>query len=255
MGEVDPEHPLNEPSRPGAYAPAVVDTFHSVAEARDIFERLAQSYMSEHSLGIEDHRDYETRLNIWGEAFDSWVEARQSCFSDSERRAIALLKMHQVYYEVSITMAMDTPFSEDLEVPYWMGATPYFSRILDYAEQAIGLEEKSTTPIFYLDSGIAGTMFFTIMRCADATVRQRAIRLLRSSVRQEGFWNCDLTVRVAERIDSLQTGGIEEASPSQGFLMPRQVRGVKVHFHPDDKRVTVHFKWTHDSLLEEEFTW
>lgn len=255
VGEVDPENPMNENLFPGAHAPPLVDEFNSLIEARENFECLAQSYMKEIHLTLEDHTAYAARLESWGRAFDKWTEKHKDHLNPSERRAIPLLRMHQTFFRLSNSMAIDHRGRDDFDFPLWSYKTPFFNEIMDYAEQATEpVDDVDPIAVFSLDSGIVNTMFFTISRSPDIAVRRRAIRLLSSSCRQEGVWNSDLALKVAERVASLETGGIEDATQPQDYSIGRRIRQVRLRMDPEDKRMTVRYESGPDSV-EEELIW
>ena len=143
------------------------------------------------------------RFEAWCSAFDAFrrsVVKAGRVLGPTERRALALLELHQRYLSINIE-ALD---QEDREDPSsWDQWTDEFGEMVGFAEEAA---DDGGRPRFYLEIGVLPALFFLCAKCRDPETRRRAIDLMARGRLQEGIWGSDMAARVARRVVALEGG-------------------------------------------------
>ncbi|KIX03223.1 uncharacterized protein Z518_06775 [Rhinocladiella mackenziei CBS 650.93] len=87
-------------------------------------------------------------------------------------------------------------------------------------------------PTFSLSLGIVPTLFLIATRTTDLAVREKALGLLKSCNRREGFWDAKLAARLAERIFELKDLGNFKYCDSLGNV---EFKLLDINFLPGRK--------------------
>ncbi|OAA59755.1 c6 zinc finger domain containing protein [Niveomyces insectorum RCEF 264] len=229
--------------------------FASLLEARETLLRLARDLLSGKARTPTGRVIAAGQLQWWSSAFDALIRDQADRIS---KRGVALLELHQGY--LALELKMPNPRQQTLGIDQHVESdggdnTPQFAYLVSCAERAVQPDANEATatatatapgPQFYMDLGVVPILFSTILRCHDADVRHRALSLLREHRLQEGIWDSTLTLRVAERILSLEASHAPDA--------PKKVENVAVLMDPDRKSAVVQFE-LHDSTIEETLDW
>lgn len=92
---------------------------------------------------------------------------------------------------------------------------------------------KVARPSYSLALGVVSTLFLVATRGSNMSTRDRAIRLLRSCHRREGFWDSDIAAELSERIYHIQS----LVNEKYGHSARISCKLLDVSFLPDRKCV------------------
>ena len=216
--------------------PTLPSEFQSPSEAREALECFAYRY---HAV-LTEHREEEhiiakhnEFIRRWFAMLDDLERRKGGTFTHAEKRGMAILRIHQVEVEISIT----TRKSNLPDRQRYEGLTQLFDDMLDKAEMAFrcgqpaesSIKASGNAPMFSMDTGIIPILYYIIIKCTEERVRQRAIDILHKSNRQEGIWNARQTALVAQRVVELEKLGNGELCY------------VSIEFHPGKQSGTAHF--------------
>lgn len=223
----------------------------SIQEARETLLRLALQYRRD--LSMSQSASLGARFETWTKAFETFRRTLNfERLSKIEKRSIALLELHKRYLYINIA-ALNQPDREDPSM--WDQWTEQFQEMLEYAIEASGLDNKRSQatrePQFYMEVGILPALFFLCTKCRDPELRRRAIEIMRSNQIQEGMWNSEMAVKVAQRVISLEEGNAVVESSKQIDDAAR-VRRIAVHAGPEVSYLNVgyelHCGWVQEEL-------
>ena len=194
------------------HQPRIPEAFSSVTEARD---SLADNRLTFnlYALGRKTGRTpskYSTVLQRWSAAFDAFLANHEDHLTDRESCGVHALQMQRLLLYGFINTGVNRSDVDDQTI--FDKNHSIFEHVVSLAEttllNASGKAPSVCTPLFTLDIGFVGSLYDVARRCRDPCIRRRAIHLLRSSARQEGFWDGQLAARVAERVVEIEESGI-----------------------------------------------
>lgn len=228
-------------------------TIASIQEARESLLKLALQYRR--NMGITQSRALAIRFSSWAAAFDSFRKIfDQNSLTKAEKRSLALLELHKRYMYINIA-ALNQADREDPSI--WDQWTQEFRDMVDFAAEAAGLDagidasSQKQKPQFYMEIGIVPALFFLSAKCRDAGVRRRAIGIMQSNHIQEGIWNSEMAVKVAQKVIDFEEGNLGAKSSTEIDELAR-VRQVAVDAGPEvaymDIGYELHGGWLGEGL-------
>ncbi|CEL01303.1 hypothetical protein ASPCAL00889 [Aspergillus calidoustus] len=236
----------------------IPDEFHSVAEARDVFEyyrsKAAQQLRGDpHTPGTADIQEYTSIIQqfepIVGRmlgALDRLEQRTSATPNAREQLGVKILKIHTYMHRIRLEYAK-LGVSDQTS---WDRYNHLFDQMVSLAasvvDQTNGVECLSLSPSqldalsrdgylrpsFTMDLGINGPIFNVATMCRDPIIRRKAVRVLKAASRQEGCYNSHICAVVAEYAIAA------EEDPSTDLLAPygnydtgpssRQLPGTRV---------------------------
>ena len=122
-----------------------------------------------------------------------------------------------------------------------------FEEIVDLGTRLT--ESDLPQDIFSFEMRIIPPLYYTAMKCRDASIRRRALNLLRCAARREGLWNARIAIRVAERAIE-----IEERELGAGLPPPESSRIHAVKELPAEFRDATSCRSGRPEIIEVAFT-
>jgi hypothetical protein len=149
-----------------------------------------------------------------------WEEAMESLIPDlvtpRDRQTAAVLQMLVLTTKLKVAEC----FNEGREMR-WDAYLPEFTRIVGLAETVLSQNEQDLPnanrlafPSFTTDMGAIPTLNFTVLKCRDPYLRQKALLLLGNCKHQEGVWDGPTHALSAASIVRLEERGLIVLSPS-----------------------------------------
>jgi hypothetical protein len=127
------------------------------------------------------------------------------------------------------------PFNETFDV------AAHFTKMLDLAMQLLPLT-STLAPIFTTSIGPLSALWLTAMRAPSHCValRKRAVELMLSYPRREGFWDGLLAGQIARKMLNIEQESAQEelglsAVPTRELIVPEDLRVVAVAISYDDE--------------------
>jgi hypothetical protein len=207
---------------------AIPDEFHSVAEARDVFEYYRSK--AAHQLRRDAHSDARTPGTADIQEYTSIIqqfepvvrrmlssldrlEQRTSATTNArEQIGVKILKIHTYMHRIRLEYAK-LGVSDQTS---WDRYNHLFDQMVSLAasvvDQTNGVQCLSLSPTqldalsrdgylkpsFTMDLGINGPIFNVATMCRDPIIRRKAVRVLKAASRQEGCYNSHICAVVAE---------------------------------------------------------
>ncbi|CAG8971975.1 hypothetical protein HYALB_00003313 [Hymenoscyphus albidus] len=270
MGGVDQFHLHDSPFSDKAVSVTPI-SFSCIEEAKYIFEYgvgLFRSHCaaqgSDHSMpasGIDGRMaDFSILLSNFSHALEDFKKSKGPSITPKEQTAMDILRLHVLSAKVALNFELLPPDKRSTECT---GFLPEVREILDLGEKIIDSNSASyilggTATSFCLDMGYIIPIYTVASHWQDATIRRRAIAILRSLPRQEGIWNSILVAKAAERIMELEgnaSGGFKAfmECPNQTSTQPFleiDARGGRLQYTQGEKGSEKEIK-----VVEKIFTW
>lgn len=227
------------------HQPEIPKTFSSVTEARDslavnglTFNVYALGRKAEHTPS-----KYSTVLQRWSAALDAFLASHEDNLTDREICGVHALKMQRLILCGFINIGVNRSDVDDQTI--WDKNYKIFEDIVSLAEAALldasGNSLSGCTTLFTLDIGFIGSLYDVARRCRDPCIRRRAIYLLRSSARQEGFWDGQLAARAAERVVEIEERGLNKVVTCSDVPDWARISGVFPVFDLEKRVVMARF--------------
>lgn len=171
-------------------------------------------------------------LEQWHVAFNELPMLAHSRDKES-RRGVALLRIH--YLTASI-MLKTLPFDNEM----------LFDDLLEEFDQVVNLCTDFVAPVetlspsswasassFSFDLCIIFSLYFTVTRCREPSIRRRALNLLLYGRRREGVWHSGITGKVAEQVMLLEEGNVpDRVKCCTDIPSTERVRLAQMHYNP-----------------------
>jgi hypothetical protein len=133
----------------------------------------------------------------------------------------------------------------------------HFTRMLDLASQLLPSDPSvSLSPVFTTSMGPLSALWLIASRAPSACValRKRAVNLMLSYPRREGFWDGLLAGQIAQTILKLEQESAQEelglkTSPTYDLIVPEDLRILVIALQYDeqnDRRATVEYRTVRD---------
>lgn len=152
------------------------------------------------------------------------------------RRTIALLELQMEYIRIELSVFSGP---EDALSLLWDQHTNEFNKMMDLAEQAMGLhdtqEKFDTTPQFQVHTGIVPVLYAIIAKCRDPGIRRRAVGLMTARSLQEGVWNSKMVLGVVLRAMMVEEEGPLPPTSCQDIPAESRVHTISVASSGEDK--------------------
>lgn len=229
-------------------------SFSSIEEAKSAFEYGQCLFSSNpaaqlscgpgnspHAIG-SNLQFFESLLLKFSSALQQFIKLNHSTFTQKEEVAIALLQLHALNTYIYFVSSSYQSCGDIFE-PQMREIVVLAHKIASSISNDDHLGGQSTS--FCLDLGYIIPLYTVASQCRDPIIRGDAIKILRSTPRQEGLWNSVLIADVAERIMKIQAS-IPGAQPM--LLLDGQGGRLKYvrQKHETDNQLDV---------VEDVFTW
>ncbi|KAL3462739.1 hypothetical protein BJX64DRAFT_299316 [Aspergillus heterothallicus] len=231
----------------------IPNEFHSVAEARDVFEyyqtKAARQFHNAAPAFISRDRDprgptdtettypvlieaYSTILSKFHNMLDRLSQRSNPPLSAREQIGIKIIHIHAIMQRIRLEHAKLGVFADQLS---WDRFSHLFDQIVTLAadvvdstqgfqclslspsELAALSSQGALKPSFTMDKGIVGPLFNVATLCRDPIIRRRATHVLRSASRQEGCFNSHISAVVAEQAIAIEEGVAVALRTPSGF--------------------------------------
>ncbi|KAL3439771.1 hypothetical protein BJX65DRAFT_71810 [Aspergillus insuetus] len=214
----------------------IPDEFHSVAEARDVFEyyrhKAARQLRADaegdkgtpSTADIQEYgsiiQQFEPVLGRMLSALDRLEQRTITTPNAREQIGVKILKIHTYMHRIRLEYAK-LGVSDQMS---WDRYNHMFDEMVSLAasmvDQTNGVECLSLSPSqldrlsrdgylkpsFTMDLGINGPVFNVATMCRDPIIRRKAVRVLRAASRQEGCYNSHICAVVAEYAIAAEEG-------------------------------------------------
>lgn len=225
----------------------VPKAFASVSEATNTFDltcyiyansricqQSSQTFIQSMSPQAEAHR-FSIEIERIRNALDNLMVKQCAILSPKEKEAAIILHLHLTNLHIN--------GSPENNPGRWDKHEKEAEGMLALAEQALAFDEGYTScrTSFCMEMGILMPIYNVAQFCRDPVIRRRAVKVLGSTYRQEGFLNSLLITKVAEKIVEIEEMGLTEVKVSSD--VPESARLVRVNpiFDEDNKTVRIQY--------------
>jgi hypothetical protein len=187
--------------------------------------------------------------------------ARSSGEFDQPLAAVKLLHAQLEYFLRSPRGDLEEKFyflGEPFSEPY--DPVAHFTKMLDLASSLLS-HNSSLSPVFTTSMGPLAALWLVATRAPSicTTIRKRAVRLMLSYPRREGFWDGLIAGQLAQEVLRLEQEATQEelglvAMPKRDLIVPDDLRIVVValkYDKDDDRKATVEYKNMRNMILKE----
>ncbi|KAF4627221.1 hypothetical protein G7Y89_g10936 [Cudoniella acicularis] len=164
---------------------------------------------------IAEANFFQARLKEWESSFSSFLSNPCTKLSRQEQQAANVLSIQEkvtymkaatcLYAEEMIFDQFDQEFEEILCLADYIIYTMTPSPAKDVSSSS-----SINKVILTFDMGIIEALFWTAIKCRSPSIRHRAIDILRKVTWQEGVWNAEMMVAMAEKFVATEEEGFEE---------------------------------------------
>lgn len=188
-------------------------------------------------------------LNRWSDAFDL-VLARQclSTAEPSEKVGAFTLKIAALAAQSCTSGALN---GDETRYDIFMHK---FQEIVDYSTELLSTQEifrgdkaenASPGPLFCFEMGVIPPLSIVAIKCRNARVRRKALKLLLKYPRREGVWDSTITADLSKWAISMEEGwdGAEDpwTEDSEEFFIPeyKRVKSVALQYELESRKVAM----------------
>jgi hypothetical protein len=162
----------------------------------------------ESRLDVEDFLEQaklRNRLTTWRDELDELLARMQKAGKDVQRDAVnTLLVQQKVLY---IWLSICTSGGESAADTYFAD----FEGIIQMAEQIAEIRrETASQRLLAFDLQVLGPLFCVTLKCRHPGLRRRALELLRTTPRKEGFWDAQHAYLTARRVIEVEERHLDE---------------------------------------------
>jgi Fungal specific transcription factor domain len=176
---------------------------------------------------IAEAHFHQAHLKDWASSFSAFLNDPSTKLSRQEQQGADVLSVQQkvtymkvatcLYAEETIFDQFDQEFEEILCLADYL-----IYRTTPPTTNPISLTKKV---VLSFDMGIIEALFWTAIKCRSSAIRRRAIEILRKVSWQEGVWNAEMMVAMAERFVEMEEMGMNDersliAAGGQEFRIP-----------------------------------
>lgn len=244
-------------------------TFTSFFEARAAIELLAFAYTQGPDPTPEATGERLVKVTLglraWSDAFETFLQTRQTPSTPHDMRSIAQLRMLKLYLEIDLHCY--APHNYTGLVPYVPEITltdlhAMFTELVDYAAIVVSQPQvpgDSASNIYSPDIAVIPLLFVAARNCPDPTTQAKALHLLKTSGRVEGIWDgalagmvCDRLLALAEVADSMPKYGLHDSKTSKFVrdLGLRATMRIAVAPHHEKSSIVIQYGEGEDALRE-----
>ena len=213
-------------------------TFNSIEEAKNIFEYGRGLFISSQAAQLPsnpanspatakpDTSLFATLMSKYSLALQAFVKSKSPFFTPEEDIAIAVLQLHVLSSYLSVYIEQ-SPLDKKVS---WENFMPQIEEMVELGEKVLSStspgNNRGPTTFFCLDMGIVFPLYTLACQCKEPTIRRKAIALLRSTSRQEGFWNSFDVAKAAEWIMEIEesvSGGTNDCTDGPNRMKPLKI--------------------------------
>jgi hypothetical protein len=235
----------------------IPDVFHSLEEARSSQDYVFSHWMRALQTVLSDGTDvpypetiasfkaeYTPKIAAWSSAFDALIVQRaldNIKSTPNDTQAIHMLQLQRIFMFIYADIDHSAAAKDET---LWDVYYPQFSSLLSHAKTILDAIPKSRRkPLFSLDSGIVGPLYFVASRCRHPQIRREAIACLLSTNRQEGVWESQVVGRVAQRVMEIEESSVssDELNDGKGIPAWARVHGVQPELDPDGRAAVLNY--------------
>ncbi|KAL4923165.1 uncharacterized protein BDV17DRAFT_285646 [Aspergillus undulatus] len=163
----------------------------------------AADIAANYSVLWSEQRKQQVQVWHFGQALDALEETitQRRALTPKDRISLDILRLHQS----GIGIVIDTSLikSEDLIRDAYASR---FSAVIDLAESITAAMHENARktvqglhPTLMMDTAVIGPLYYTIDKCCNPMIAERALRVLESWPHREGIWDSTLAARLAGR--------------------------------------------------------
>ena len=187
------------------------------------------------TVSDDDFNLFQSTFTKWASAFQGFLDKHITTLDSTSLQGAAVLKISRYITTLNL---------ESLKIRMrggqtsWDGYRSTCEEIVNLATSIVRMQSATAhstpssvrAPVFSLDVSIVAPLYMVVFQCRDPIVRRKAIALLYSSPRQEGFWNSINTARVCEKIMLVEEAGLGEVKCAEDIPDWNRINEVDVQF-------------------------
>jgi hypothetical protein len=188
--------------------------------------QLSSSSVDPQAFAEPDTSLFETLMSKYTLALHAYINSNSPYFTPMEDIAMAVLQLHVLSSYLSIYIEHSPPDKK----ASWKDFMSEVNEMLELSEKVLSStspgNNRGPTTFFCLDMGVVLPLYTLASQCGDTTIRRKVVTLLRSTGRQEGFWNSFFVADAIERIMEVEnnvSGGRNECTDGRN-----DVRSVSI---------------------------
>lgn len=192
--------------------------FESIEDSFDVVLRLCRWMFTNVSsdgcpVPPEELSSAKLALQQWDLEIQRFTATELTKANKLSQRPIALLKLYKMYQIImKIMLSIGVYRRETLHDNF----LSKYQELIALGEELIPYEPDTSNKFFCFDIGVIFPMFWVAIKCRDAQIRRRAIKLLSSMHHQEGAWKATTATRAAEVVIAMEEEGLPQGvSPHQ----------------------------------------
>jgi hypothetical protein len=202
--------------------------FTSISQARQVLYGLTSQLHSFMRSTADDYRSsiqpiplptiaeanlHQARLKDWESSLSAFLNDPSTKLSRQEQQGANVISIQQkvtymkaatcLYAEEMIFDQFDQEFEEILCLAEYL---LYTTDLVTTNNNSLSMRNKV---VLTFNMGIIEALFWTAIKCRSPTSRHRAIEILKKVSWQEGVWNAEMMVAVAEKFVRIEEDGTE----------------------------------------------
>ena len=223
-----------------------IKLLNDMDDVKQLSESVATAHMSKPEL-------QERRLRFSVVAKD-WLAAFQAFFQKHgkslDRRGLQAARCLEITHTFCVIFVDIGGFPETVSGEMmWDRFLSRFEHIIDLASFVVNptngdYKTQRQRREFSLDLNIVAPMYAVAHRCRDPVIRRKAVAILYAAPRQEGIWDGVLTARVAEKVISIEEGGLGLVTGVQDVPDWARIDEVQVKFDHQDRSASLTYRRT-----------
>jgi hypothetical protein len=181
-------------------------------------------------------------LQQWSRAFDNIFRRNLQKYDDASQEGIHIVKIHRILTGIFFGMELVAEESDEM---LWDNYYVEFEAMITHATAVVKLQSNPSNgllkPAFSIDTGIILPLYFVATKSRHPVTRRKAISILKSTPRQEGVLNSQLTGKVAERLADIEEAGLGAIDCAEDVPNWARLSGVDINFDPEGPRALLQY--------------
>lgn len=190
----------------------------------------------------EEHDLFREELQNWEQAFQNLVKEQKS-FTSLEERGMAMLRVYRIYLNEHLYSSSRLPVESRRHSLWWDTRVDQNRELVEHAKVAMELFDKPSgaSSSFSMDSFLNVAICAVAQFCRDPVIRRKAVALVSSANRHEGFWRADVVAIIMETIILFEEKGLGNVHSCDDVPLEARIQDMQILFDSVQRIVTVRY--------------
>ena len=228
---------------------------HHSNQCNQLYDEISQTLKPER---LSESRIYLEIFHQWQLALQAFLKNAGDSLSSTAQQAARVLQLNAQMLTMqidastqddrrSLVMGEDNapqfpPLSQLVWDKHIAKAQQMTALAREVVEYTVKEEARPNSHRFALDNNIVPILSGIASICRDPVVRREAVALLYGLPHQQGLWDSVMTVRVTEKLVSIEEEGLEEVRRCEDVPEWARVRGVNISFDSEGRLDKINYQ-------------